>query len=273
MRLALIVLMAAILGGLIGRARAAAEPAVTGPGIVTVVARDYSFEAPDTISAGAVTWRLRDLGASAHHLIVFRLDDSISLRDFYERMRPGIVTPSGIASLGGPESREEVTLVLRPGRYVLGCLKDFDDGTTHLSRGMFRPLTVVAVPGGGEPAPRADVTVTMRNYAFELSGALRPGQRILRIDNTGPQDHHLLIQRLEPGRTLADVERWIAGGRKGPRPISPIFFGTSRQSRGETLYVAVNLAIGTYLFICRVPDAADGRPHVDHGMRTEIRVE
>ena len=148
------------------------------------------------------------------------------------------------------------------------------DGTTHLVRGMYRPLTVV--PGSAaqraEPAPRADVTVTMRAYGYELSAPLRAGRRVLRLDNAGPQDHHVLVQRLAPGRTKADVERWLAGGRRGERPVSPIFFGTSRQAPGETSYVTIDLEPGAYLFICRVDDAGDGRPHVEHGMRTEVRV-
>ena len=251
-------------------ARTSAEPR-----LVIVTARDHAFEAPDTIASGVVTFRLKDLGPTSHHLIVFRLDDSVSLRRFYEGMRSGVVTPAGIAALGGPESKEDVTLVLRPGRYVLGCLKDFDDGTTHLGRGMFRAMTVVpgTVAQRTEPAPRGDVTVTMRNYAFELSGPLRAGRRVLRLENAGPQEHHILLQRLMPGKTKADVERWMAGGRKGERPVSPVLFGTSRQSRGETVYVTLELERGAYLFICRIPDAGDGRPHVDHGMRTEVRVE
>lgn len=268
---------AAAIGGIVSLAAAPVIQAPTdaSPRIVTVTARDHAFEAPDSIASGVVTFQLNDLGPTQHHLIVFRLDDSVSLPEFYQAMRAGIVTPSGIAALGGPESKESVTLVLRPGRYVLGCLKDFDDGATHLSRGMFRAMTVV--PGSAaeraEPAPNADVTVTMRNYGFEFSGPLRAGRRVLRLENAGPQEHHILLQRLAPGKTKADVERWIARGRTGERPVSPVFFGTSRQSSGETLYVTVDLERGAYLFVCRVPDAGDGRPHVEHGMRTEVRVE
>lgn len=272
----------AALGGTAGHVRGpvASAPSVTAPRVVTVTARDHAFEAPDTIASGVVTIRLRDLGPTEHHLIVFRLDDSVSLREFHDGLRAGVATPPGIqalgglGNLGGVGATNEATLVLRPGRYVLGCLKDFADGTTHLSRGMFRSMTVV--PGSAaqraESPPRADVTVTMRAYGYALSGPLRAGRRVLRLENAGPQDHHVLLQRLAPGKTKADVERWLAGGRTGERPVSPIFFGTSRQSPGETLYVTVDLEPGGYLFLCRVDDAGDGRPHVDHGMRTEVRV-
>ena len=250
-------------------------PDDTAPRIVVVTARDHAFDAPDSVASGVVMFRLNDLGPTQHHLIVFRLDDSVSMREFYESMRAGVVTPAGITALGGPESKEDVTLILRPGRHVLGCLKDFEDGATHLSRGMFRELTVM--PGTeaeqAEPAPDADVTVTMRNFGFEFSGPVHAGRRVLRLENAGPQEHHILLQRLMPGKSKADVEQWLARGRTGERPVSPVFFGTSRQSAGETLYVTVDLERGGYLFICRIPDAGDGRPHVEHGMRTELRVE
>lgn len=275
--------LVAALGVVPGRAPdpASARPPDAAPRIVTVVARDHAFQAPDTIASGVVTFRLNDLGPTEHHLVVFRLDDAVTMRAFFDGMRAGVATPAGVTALGGPgnlggpaTSDDAATLVLRPGRYVLGCLKDFADGTTHLVRGMYRPLTVV--PGSAaqraEPAPRADVTVTMRAYGYELSAPLRAGRRVLRLDNAGPQDHHVLVQRLAPGRTKADVERWLAGGRRGERPVSPIFFGTSRQAPDETSYVTIDLEPGAYLFICRVDDAGDGRPHVEHGMRTEVRV-
>ncbi len=105
MRLIAAVVTAA-LGGMLGHvpARVAPAPITAAPRIVTVTARDHAFEAPDSIASGVVTFRLNDLGPTQHHLIVFRLDDSVSLGEFYDRMRAGVVTPSGIAALGGPES-------------------------------------------------------------------------------------------------------------------------------------------------------------------------
>jgi hypothetical protein len=36
------------------------------------------------------------------------------------------------------------------------------------------------------------------------------------------------------------------------------------------VYVTAELERDDYLFICRVPDAGDGRSHGEHGMRTEV---
>jgi len=244
------------------------------PPLVTVVARDHAFEAPDTLRAGVTRFRLRDLGPTKHQLVIYRLADSVSLKEFYDAMKVGRASPAGIRSLGGAQEAEDISIVLAPGRYVFACMHGFEDGTSHLSRGMFRAFTVIRGADGSTDAvpPKADATLTMSDYTYKLTGELAPGRRVLRIVNAGPQEHHVMIQRLMPGRTITDVERWFAAGRRTERPVMPIFWGTTRQSPGETLYATIDVTAGGYILLCRVPDSGDGRPHVDHGMRGEIRV-
>ncbi len=215
---------------------------------------------------------MHDLGPTNHQFVIFRLADSVSLNEFYAAMKGGGPSPRGIRSLGGAQGEEELSLVLAPGRYVYGCMHGFEDGTSHLSRGMFRAFTVIAARTAGPKAPKADATITMNDYGYKLSGSLAAGRRVLKLVNAGPQEHHAMLQRLMAGRTLADVNRWQAGGRKGERPVEPVFWGTTRQSPGAILYATVDLEPGGYIIICLVPDSKDGRPHVDHGMRGEFRV-
>ena len=113
----------------------------------------------------------------------------------------------------------------------------------------------------------------MRNYGYVVSGPpLRAGRRTLRLLNAGPQEHHLMLQRLAPGATLADLRRWRAGERIGPRPMMPVDGGTTRQSPGSTLYWTVDLEAGGYLFLCLVADVGDRRRHVERGTRHEVKV-
>lgn len=249
------------------------QPAVQGAPrrVVTVVASDHSFQAPDTVPEGLTTFQMDDRGPTDHQLVIFKLADSVSLNEFYAAMSKGGASPPGIRSLGGAQEGEMVSILLRPGRHVFACLHGFDDGSNHLTRGMFRAFTVVASTAR-TAAPRFDATVTLKDHGFTVSGNLKPGRRMLRIANTGPQEHHVMIQQLMPGRTLADVQRWQEGGRKGERPVKPIFFGTTRQSPGEILYAEIEVAEGGYILLCLVPDVRDGKPHVEHGMRGEIRV-
>ena len=164
--------------------------------------------------------------------------------------------------------------MLEAGRHVFACMHGFDDGTNHLSRGMLRAFTVIArpPPASAERAPHADATITMNDYGYKLTGKLSAGRRMIRLVNAGPQEHHMMLQKMLPGRTLAEVNKWQEGGRKGERPVRPIFWGTTRQSKGATLYATVDLEPGGYVLVCLVPDAADGKPHAEHGMRGEIQV-
>jgi hypothetical protein len=81
----------------------------------------------------------------------------------------------------------------------------------------------------------------------------------------------VILQCLAPGATLADVQRWRAGDRTGPRPLMPVDGGTTRQSPGSTLYWTVDLEAGGYLFLCLVADVRDKRQHTEHGMRQGVR--
>jgi hypothetical protein len=223
-----------------------------------------------------VSIRMRDEGRDPHHWILFRLADSVSLAEFYARMRDGGPSPAGIRSMGGAQDGRAVTFDLAAGRYAFGCLHVAAGGGSHLSKGMFRALTVRparAGEGAAAALPEVDATVTMRDFAYSVAGPpLRAGRRTLRLLNAGPQEHHLILQRLAPGATLADVVRWRAGDRTGPRPMMPISGGTTRQSPGETVYWTVNLEAGGYLFLCLVADVQDKRQHSEHGMRQEVKV-
>lgn len=100
----IILALAAGRGGPIGHASTFAAPTLAPAPrrVVTVTARDHALEAPDTIANGVVTFRLHDRGPTEHHLIVFRLHDGVSLREFFDGMRAGIAAPAGVTALGGP---------------------------------------------------------------------------------------------------------------------------------------------------------------------------
>ncbi len=261
-----------------------------------MVGVDYAFQAPDTIPAGLTTFVFHDRGPSAdHQLVVFRLDDSISVARFRDLMAPRPATPAGIVAYGGIQSdramraraaapdlpgvpgpfrtTDRFTVVLEPGRYVLACLHPLPDGGSHVALGMLRPLAVIPAPERERAAlPHAAAVLTMDEYSYTLSGALRPRRVLLRVENAGKDDHEFLMQRLAPGKTLADVRAWIEGGRRGARPLSGMFLGTTRLSPGHALVLTVDLAAGAYRLTCLVPDAGDGRPHLAHGMEGVITV-
>ena len=259
---------------------------------------DFAFTAPDTIPSGATTFRFADKGKVPHHLIVFRLAPGTSLSDFHRKMSDGGASPPGIASMAGLQSdrrrqtppgasaaahrQSEVTMVMTPGRYVLACLHD-DDGMTHLQKGMMRELTVVAARSP-RPAPRADATLTMSDYAYSLSRPLTQGVRTIRLANTGPQEHHVFIQRMVPGTKLSDIAAHRAARAKEraagvPDSLSKLkppqipVMGLTRMSPGEVAFITLSLQRGDYRLFCLVPDTRDGKPHTAHGMDQVITVQ
>jgi hypothetical protein len=58
----------------------------------------------------------------------------------------------------------------------------------------------------------------------------------------------------------------------GPPPVS-FLGGVSPIAPGGHNEFAVDLAPGRYAFLCFLPDAKDGKPHVLHGMAREIDVK
>jgi hypothetical protein len=268
------------------------------PRLVTVTGFDYAFTAPDTLPAGATTFRFLDKGTVDHHFILFRIEAGVSLSDFHRAMAGGGPTPAGIASLGGLQSDKtykrfaitdaaarqqsrDLTVVLKPGRYVLACLHA-EDGVSHLQKGMMRELAVVKTRHPA-PSPLWDATLDMRDYGYLLSRPLTGGRRTIRITNSGPQEHHIFIQRMQPGKGLADVrahqatrarERATAlsdsGSRSAP-PMTPVT-AITRMSPGEEVFMTLDLVAGDYRLFCIVPDSRDQRPHTQHGMDQLISV-
>jgi len=152
------------------------------------------------------------------------------------------------------------------------------------------------------PAPQV-ATFTATDFAFSGPDTIAPGMTEIRMVNTGAQEHHLILGRLDDGKTAADVMEalakdpnaepaWLswrggagsvlagdssaavsdlAPGAKGPPPGKPMG-GNGAISPGQSNYWTVTLTPGTYLLVCFVPDPADGAPHVMKGMIQTIVV-
>jgi len=89
--------------------------------VVTVIARDYAFDAPDTVTAGVTTFHLVNRGPSLHHLWLVRLERGKTAADFMQALQAGWRMPSWAVASGGPNapapgSESSATVVLAPGR-------------------------------------------------------------------------------------------------------------------------------------------------------------
>jgi hypothetical protein len=120
------------------------------------------------------------------------------------------------------------------------------------------------------PKPQGpDVTITMREYAFEMDSTLSAGSHVVELRNTGHQGHLVLFVRLAPEKTSKDVVEWLAH-RERPAP-GEIVLTTPEVKPGGATVVSVNLSPGRYSLVCPVRGWWN-RPHFKSGMTRDIVV-
>lgn len=258
---------------------AAAVASSAEPPEVTIVAKDFAFEAPDTIAGGMVTLKLVNHGTTYHHVQLERLLDGKTFADLAEglkQMKPGMAPPPWIEDVVGPNSPEpggESRLIrdLAPGSYAILCFVDTPDHVPHAMKGMIKPLTVTAPATAALAAPpTSDVTIQMTDYDWSLSTPLTAGKHVLQLQNLAQQSHEMFIVKLDAGKTKDDFMKW-GMSFAGPPP-GKAMGGTSGQRNGDVAYLPVDLSAGNYLLVCFLPDAKDGKPHLAHGMIKEFTI-
>ena len=253
-----------------GDAAATATPAT--PQEVRFTARDFTFEGPQTIEAGMITLVLANQGATLHHLQLVRLLEGKTAEDFSAAMaalQPGQPLPAWAVEAGGvnppdPGAEARVTMLLEPGSYVVTCFVDMPDHVPHFVKGMTVPLTVTESSAPPADAPATTLTLTLTDYAFGFSAPPTVGQHVIRVDNAGPQPHEIVIFRLHDGATMDEFMQFAAT-YQGEMPASAVG-GVPAMAVGDVAYVHVDLAPGSYVALCLVPDTGDGKLHAEHGM-------
>jgi hypothetical protein len=248
---------------------------LAGVNTVEVITRDFAFQMPDTIPAGATTFRLRNEGKEPHHLMLYRLEPGKTIRDVFAALEAGGAHPAWMHAAGGPNAvpnggESIATVSLQPGNYVAFCHVKSPDGKIHFMKGMLKSITVT--PSGKRAIAFAgtDITITLRDYSFELSKPLTRGKHLVSVTNAGSQRHELILSLLQPGKTSRDFVRWM-NTQKGPPPVTP-YGGITDIEPGRTLVIPVDLVPGNYSMVCRVRDSGDDQPHDMHGMLMDFTV-
>ena len=138
------------------------------------------------------------------------------------------------------------------------------------------PLTVTE--GDGTPAApptlTADLEVAMQEYAFlGLDNPVPSGPQVWKVTNEGHQPHFVTITQLPAGTTQTQYMDSMMAMMSGTPEAGGldlaslgILGGCSTLSRGQSLYLMLDLEAGTYGAICFFPDEQTGAPHVLMGM-------
>ncbi len=259
---------------------AAPQAAVnTGANVVNITASEYKFDAPDSIPAGLTKFVLADSGKEMHQATLIKLDSGKTYSDFInsvKMMKPGTPPPGWEIDAGGPNAiapggSASLATVLEPGNYAIVCWIPDAKGVPHLMKGMGKALTVTPNATANTTEPASDVTITLKDYEFDLSTPLTAGEHTIKIVAAPGQPHELTFFQLMPGKKASDITKYVENGMQGPPPAMPMG-GVSGIAPGRASFYDVDLKPGSYALVCFLPDAKDGKPHFAHGMTKEITI-
>ncbi|MFN8581408.1 MAG: hypothetical protein U0163_10580 [Gemmatimonadaceae bacterium] len=239
---------------------------------LVIVATDFQFQVPPQVDAGLVNIRLFNRGKEMHHVLVIKVDRMDRLAQIADELKANRYMNAWMHPLGGPESVgpggvSSASMVLEPGRYVLACI--VASPTTHRQHfmdGMLRELSVVKAPGPEVRAtlPPAELSLSMKEWSFTLTGALHAGRRTIRVENDGTIEHHLSIVRLIGGATALQAAHWMENPQ-GPPPFEPVG-GTTGLGPKAAVNVTVDLMPGEYAFLCTLYNPLAKKTHSAMGM-------
>jgi hypothetical protein len=125
----------------------ATETAVAPASEGTLIMKDFTFEMPQSLTAGRHTYRVVNEGPQPHELSVVKLNAGSTVED----VKQFFITPNGpppFQEVGGInafnlDGAGYMTLDLQPGSYAAICLvPEANSGRPHIHFGMIRPFTV-----------------------------------------------------------------------------------------------------------------------------------
>jgi len=237
--------------------------------LLRILASDYSYQAPAVFPAGNVRVRLVNVGQHPHHLVLSRMNDTLSLQQFFN----DVLSPhphGGYHDVGGPNmvapgDSAEVWLTLTPGHYALSCWVFSRSGKPHIAKGMFGEVVLQSGPTSPGEIPPGSWQVEAREYRLDGPDTVEAGPVRLTFVNMGKQEHDVQLVRLPPFGSLTAVTKWADAGMEGPVP-GTLTGGASGIEPGMRVSVPLQLRRGRYALFCFVPDEHDGKPHYTHGM-------
>ncbi len=227
--------------------RAASSDNASG-GVVDVIARGLTFEAPDTIPSGWTTFRFRNESGVVHFAVLERLPDGMGLEEQQQEVAPvfqagmdllnagkmdaalakfgelpewfGRIVFMGGPGLTGPGRTSAASVYLEPGTYLLECYVK-TGGVFHSynpepsAYGMVHELTVTRTPSGAEePVATARITLSSER-GIEVNGELTAGEQTVAVhfeDQVIHENfvgHDVHLVRLTDETELAELAAWM----------------------------------------------------------------
>ncbi len=127
-------------------------------------------------------------------------------------------------------------------------------------------VAVAAAPSATAPAASPNVvTVHATDFAFKSApDSIPAGMTTFDLVNDGHAPHHLIVVRLDSGKTMKDLQTELA------KPVAPAAWasfqgGPNASDPGTSSNATLDLQPGSYVMMCLV-DVPGGIPHFVKGM-------
>jgi uncharacterized cupredoxin-like copper-binding protein len=190
---------------------------------VRVEGTEYAYVTPGQIEGGVVSMEFANTGEELHEYAMGRLAPGKTFADFRRELEDGGEEgPSSSVDVGGVpllSPGEEVTITrrLEPGTHVLVCFVPTTGGNTHFDEGMVGSFVV----DGDSDAelPEADGAIVAREDSYDVPD-LEAGTKTIELRNEASDPREFNLLRLNPGKTIADAEKWFESGNEGPAPLA-----------------------------------------------------
>jgi hypothetical protein len=114
------------------------------------------------------------------------------------------------------------------------------------------------------------IQIVTHEFAFVLPDSLPAGLTTFRLRNEGQQPHHLMLYRLEPGKSLADVSVALHAGGAHPAWMHAVGGPNAVPHGGEAVGTLLLLP-GRYVAFCHVK-SPDQVLHFAKGMMKALTV-
>jgi uncharacterized cupredoxin-like copper-binding protein len=115
------------------------------------------------------------------------------------------------------------------------------------------------------------VTITASEFAFAAPDTIPAGLTTLRLVATGQEPHHMVVMRLDSGKTMADLQTMMSQPEAPVPPWLAFPIGVSVIAPGDSGNATATLSPGHYVLACFIP-SPDGTPHVAKGMVRPMEV-
>jgi len=113
------------------------------------------------------------------------------------------------------------------------------------------------------------VHFTAQDFAFQGPDTIASGMTTLVLHNNGPSLHHLMLVRLDSGKTVEDLKAAFAAEKKSGLDMPPAWAvpsgGVNPPMPGSDTRATLMIEPGHYAIVC-VVDVPDHVLHVDKGM-------